>query len=466
MNLIRKYLLTLVFLGLIYEGYSQENKENSGPIKLSISEAQTYALQNNRTIQSAKIDIEIANKKVWETTAIGLPQFSFATNYQHQFSVTKFPMGGGLSAENLSNMGTNVPLTNTNLLQNFTPPEMKPIGNANNTTFDFTVSQLIFSGEYIVGLQAMKVLKEVSTNTLVKTESQTKESVATTYHIIMVLGENIRVLNESLKSIEQTYNDLVKMNQQGFNEETDVDQIKINKSNIQTLIASLESQKEVSIKLLKYQLGLDFAQPILLTDSIPTVITQGNIQYLASPQYDVNKSIDYQIVDNMVRVSALMLKREQSKYLPTISGFYRHQQLANEPLINFQPKDILGVTLSLPIFTSGQRAAKISQAKFDLEKNRLNMQNAEQGLIMDFESAKSSYQTAFSNYTINKESMELSKKVYNKTIIKYREGVASSFELTQNQNQFLTAESNYYNSVLSLLNAKAKLDRILSANNQ
>ena len=60
--------------------------------------------------------------------------------------------------------------------------------------------------------------------------------------------------------------------------------------------------------------------------------------------------------------------------------------------------------------------------------------------------------------------MLLSKKVYEKTIVKYREGVSSSFELAQNQNQFLTAESNYYNSLLSLLNAKAKLDRILKTN--
>ena len=82
---------------------------------------------------------------------------------------------------------------------------------------------------------------------------------------------------------------------------------------------------------------------------------------------------------------------------------------------------------------------------------------------MEFETAWSNYQTAFSNFTTNGESMSLSKKVYEKTVIKYREGVSSSFELTQNQNQFLTAESNYYNSVLSLLNAKAKLDRILSS---
>jgi outer membrane protein len=87
-----------------------------------------------------------------------------------------------------------------------------------------------------------------------------------------------------------------------------------------------------------------------------------------------------------------------------------------------------------------------------------------QGLIMEFETALSNYQTAYSNFTTNKETIIISKKVYDKTLIKYLEGVSTSFELSQNQTQFLTAESNYYNSVLSLLNAKAKLDRILSSN--
>ena len=134
------------------------------------------------------------------------------------------------------------------------------------------------------------------------------------------------------------------------------------------------------------------------------------------------------------------------------------------PAFNFAVKDVAGATLTLPIFTSGLRHATIGQAKFDLMKTRMNKENVEQGLIMEFETAKSSYQTAYSNYTTNKESLELSKKVFDKSVIKYKEGVSTSFELTQNQAQFLTAESNYYNSMLSLLNAKAKLDRILSSN--
>ena len=455
MNFMRKYLLMFIILGTITEGFGQDKKEI---FKLSISDAQAFALKNNRAIKSAKIDVSSMDKQIWASIATGLPQFNFDANYQHQFVVPELNLGPYLDVNSLPDGIVN----KSDLLNAYKNSPSFALGVKNNTVFNFTISQLIFSGEYIVGLQASKVVKQVTEKALVKIENQTEETVATTYYLVLVLDENARVLRESLKSTDQTYSDLVKMNQEGFNEETDVDQMKIGRSNILTLITSIDAQKELSMKLLKYQLGIGFDQPVLLTDSLPGIIAQGNIKYLSSPEFDVKNSIDYKMISDQEKVSSLLLKRQQSKQLPTISGFYRHQEQSNMPAFNFAVKDIIGVTLSLPIITSGLRNANIGMAKYDLMKTRLNKENIEQGLILEFETARSSYQTAFSNFTTNKESMLLSKKVYDKTVIKYKEGVSTSFELTQNQAQYLTAESNYYNSVLSLLNDQAKLDRILS----
>jgi len=457
MNFMRKYLLMFILLGLIIEGSAQDNKPL---LKLSISEAQEFALQNNRAIRSARIDVSSMDKQIWSNIATGLPQFNFDANYQHQFVIPQLSFGPVLDLNSLPDGN----VTKANLQDAYKDSPPISLGVKNNTVLNFTISQLIFSGEYLVGLQASKVVKQVTEKSLVKTEAQTKETVATTYFLVLVLEENARVLRESLLSTDKTYSDLVKMNQEGFNEETDVDQMKIGRSNIQTLITSIEAQKELSLKLLKYQLGIGFDQMVVLTDSLPGIINQGTTQYLATPEFNAKNSIDYLMISDQEKISTLMLKRQQSKLLPTISAFYRHQEQTNMPAFNFAVKDVAGVTLTLPIVTSGLRLANIGQAKYDLMKTRLNKDNVEQGLVMEFETAKSGYKTAYSNYTTNKESMELSRKVYDKSVIKYKEGVSTSFELTQNQAQFLTAESNYYNSVLSLLNAKAKLDRILSQN--
>jgi outer membrane protein len=458
MNFMRKYLLMFIFLASVTIVFGQANNEI---IKLSINEAQAYALQNNRSVKSAKIDIDVATKQIRETVAIGLPQFNVTGNYLHQFVVPELNFGQYLDVNALPDVGYLTKDDFTNAYKN--SPSIQ-LGVRNNTTFDFTVSQLIFSGEYLVGLQAFKVLKQVIEKTSVKTEFVTKESVSNTYFMILVLSESYRVLNANLESVSQTYNEMVKMNQQGFNEETDVDQIKISQSNLKRLLTSIKSQEEISVKLLKFQLGMDFNQQIELTDSLQQFIDEGNMQYLVAPVFDVLKSVDYQIVNDQVEVSSLQLKREKSKYLPTLSGFYRHEEQTNAPSFNFAVKDVVGGSLNFPIFMSGQRSARVGQAKFNLQKAELNKEDATQGLIMEFDTALNNYQTAYNNFTTNKESIILTKKVYDKSLIKYHEGVSTSFELSQNQTQYLTAEAAYYNSILSLLNAKAKLDRILSSN--
>jgi outer membrane protein len=458
MNLSRKYFLMIVILGLIARASGQDN---TGPVSLSITEAQEYAIQNNRNVQAARIDIEVADKQIREAIGIGLPQLNLATNYQHQFVIPEISFGSYLDPNALPE---NTYLMKNDIMDAYKDSPSVPLGVKNNTTFDFTLSQLIFSGEYLVGLQAFKVLRQVSEKALVKTEGETKESVANTYYLILILGESIKVLQESLASTEQTYNEMVKMNQQGFNEDTDVDQLKLNVSNLKRLITAIDAQRETAEKLLKYQLGMDFSRTVILNDSIQEFISEGNMQYLISPEFNLERSVDYQIVKDQVDLSALNLKRQQSAWLPSVSGFYRRHEQTNQPSFNFAVKDLVGVSLNFPIFTSGERSSRISQARFNLEKSQVNRDNAGQGLILEFDTALKAYQTAYSNFITNKEGIMLSKKVYDKTLIKYHEGVSTSFELSQNQAQYLTSESNYYTSILTLLNAKAKLDRILESN--
>ncbi len=468
MTTINKYLLTLGGLLLAFNISAQEKQDT---LRLSVLDAQNYAVEYNRSLKAAQLDIEIAKKVVLETTSIGLPQFALTANYQHIFIVPElsFPVSGItqtplLPTTPIDGLSQSSPSYLNGLNQYMLSSPGIPLGTKNNTIFNFTVSQLIFSGEYIVGLQAARIFKEVSEKAYVKSELTTKESVAGSYYLVLVLTENLRVLKQSIDLMEKTYSDIEQMSLQGFVEDTDVDQMKINKSNLQNLIQSLQGQVDVSQKLLKFQLGIDFDQPLALTENLKELVEQGNFQYLLSADFNVNSSIDLGIMENQVELQLATLRREKSTFLPSVAGFYQHQEMTNEPAFNFQPKDVLGISVKLPIFTSGQRLSKVSQARMNLEKAKLNKDMVEQTILMEYETARNDYQTAYLNYTNNKESLVLSEKIYNKNIIKYKEGVSSSLELTQSQGQYLTAESNYYNSIISLLQAKAKMDRILAIN--
>ncbi len=466
MTAVKTNLITLVTILIASNVFGQDRQDT---LKLSVSDAQQFALEYNRSVQASKIDIEVAKKFVLETTALGLPQFSITANYQHIFVVPEisFPISGFTQSEL-------APTSEIDGFQQFSGPgglnqylytgPAIPLGTKDNTIINFTLSQLVFSGEYIVGLQAARIFKEISERASIKSELTTKESVATSYYLVLVLDENLKVLNESFKLINKTYIEIITMNQQGFVEDTDVDQMKINQSNLQNMITALRSQQELALKLLKFQLGIDFSRQLVLTDNLESIVMQGNFQYLLKDEFRLESSIDFKMIDTQVNIMSASLRREKSKYLPTLAGFYQHQEMTNKPAFNFQPKDVIGLSMNVPIITSGKRIATVAQARLNLQKTVLNKLDVEQGLIMEFETARNEYQAAFLNYTNNKESFGLAERVYNKNIIKYKEGVGTSLELTQSQNQYLTAESNYYNSLISLLKAKAKIDRIVAKN--
>jgi outer membrane protein TolC len=431
MNLAKqKKLFTMLLVALVLPLSAQTTQ---GPITLSIEQAKDYALTNNKPIRMSQLDVEIASKKVKETTAIGLPKVSLTANYQHLFKVPEFSFGEG--------------------------PKM-PVMEQDNATFDLKVSQLIFSGEYIVGLQASKVYKTISEQALRKNQIDTKANVETTYYTVLILGENLNTVNQNIEITKKTLSEMQAMAEAGFIENTDVDQIQINLTYLNNLALSVQGQKQNAMNLLKFQLGMDLAQPLVLSDSLAPIIS--TLSDGQNAEFSVVDNIDYQMVDNQVAMQKLNLKLERSAYLPTLAAFYQHQELAIEPVLNFTPKDILGVSLSLPIFTSGEQHYKVKQAQLSLNKAELNRLQVADGMNLEFERQKLNCYMAYTTFQNQKQNADLAYRIFDKTTIKLKEGISSSLDLTQAQAQYLGAINNYYTSVLNLLNARTELEVLMS----
>ena len=446
------FLVSLVVLLITKETFAQKDTVTV----ISLDDAQTYALENNTSILNAKLDVLASKKKVWETTAIGLPQVSAKAAYQNTFTVPTM----------------NFPVTYLKP----TPNELYPgvfnyelayldneveLGVRENITADLTVSQLIFNGSYIVGLQASKTYKMLSEQMLVKSEKDVKELVANSYYLCLISEENLKNLDESLDnqiSIQEEINSMYKV---GFVEETDANQIELVVNNLTIARTSLERQTEIAYQLLKFQIGLPLDQEIELSNKLDDFIELLNSDDTENPGFDINKNIDYQLVNTQERLSYLNMKNIKAGFLPSLNAFYNHQEKLHEPNFNFSMPDMVGVNLAVPIFSSGQRLAQVSQAKIELEKTRNSRLQLEQSLQISYMQNLSNFQNAKDKFQHEKKNLKLAKSINDKTIIKYKEGVVSSMDLTQAQNQYLTAQSNYYKALFELLSSKNKLDRLI-----
>lgn len=438
-------------------------QQPGSPLKFSLKQAQDYAIINNINAKNSAIDIKLAKKKIWETTAIGLPQVNAQANYQHLFVVPELDFGGTSFLNTILPEGkqiTSNDILNKNVFLDSEPGVPIPLGVKDNTTLDITVSQLVFSGEYLVGLQAAKVFSKMSEQSQKKTELELKESIGNTYSLVLVLEQTKKTLEQSLDNLKKTLADMQEMNKQGFIENTDVDQIELTSLNLTNGVNSLSRQVGASRDLLKFQMGLSFDTEIVLTDNLESTIGTMGLESVLPAKFNVDNNIDYQILSVQEKLGYLNLKREKSGYLPSLAAVYRHTEKVNKPAFDFAPTDVFQLSLNIPIFSSGQRIVKVQQRQLELEKITNTKNNMANGLQLEFVNARNEMTSAYEKFLNEKKNIELTNRIYEKTLIKYKNGLSSSLDLTNAQNQYLSAQSNYNTAIYSLITAKNKLDKL------
>jgi len=420
-------------------------------MSFKLKEAQDFAIQNNYKVKNSQYDLEIAKKQVKENMSYGFPQINGSVDYTYYIALptslipSEFFPGG----------------------QPGTFQEIQ-FGTKNNLTAGATLNQLIFDGRYFIGLQYAKIFEQLSTESLEKSEQDVKENVTQTYYNILVGQEALRILDSTLVILEKTRFETGEMFKEGFAEKTDYDQLSLTVLDIENTINSVKRQNEIGYQLLNFQMGIDLNQPVTLTDNLDGLIEQASVAALVDQPFNLEQHIDYRLISSQEEMKVLGLQNERAAYYPSLNGYIYVQENAQRNKFDFtdpnQPWFLMsstGVSMKIPIFSSGQRKSRVDQAKVDLEKTRNTKEMIAEGLKLSISQSRSEFKTALENYYRQKQNVELSLEIYKKTLTKYNAGVATSVELTQQHNQFFASERNYFTTVFSLLDAKNKLDKAL-----
>lgn len=442
-NMKNTLLFTFVLIVSVLT-YGQENN-------FTLKQAQEYAIAHNYQSINATLDIDAAKKKVWETTAIGLPQVSADVSFTN---FLKLPT----SVLPANAFNPNAPADDVIGVQ---------FGTDYNTSATLSATQLIFDGSYIVGLQAAKTFKELSINAKKKTDLEIKNAVAQAYHNVLAAKENQKILDSNYISTNDLLVETKAIFEAGLTEEQNVDQLQLNLSNIENLATQAKRQIDIAKMLLKVQMGLDINQSIALSENLEDMVVLDEVNTFLIQKFEFENHIDYQMSETNERLMQLSYNNEKYSFAPSISAFFNHQQqnLTNNFDAfsggNWYPSTYWGLSLRLPILTSGMRLAKMGQARIEHEKSINNSKLVEQNLILQYSSNQTKLDVAFNSYNIQKKNLDLAISIYNKTIKKYAEGMSTSLELTQSQTQMLNTEGMYIESILVLLNAKADLIKAL-----
>jgi outer membrane protein TolC len=205
---------------------------------------------------------------------------------------------------------------------------------------------------------------------------------------------------------------------------------------------------------------MPFADKIILTDKLETIAESINLELLVAKTFNIDNNLDYQILKTSETISKLNVKLAKSAYLPSISAVYRHQEKVNAPAFDFNPKDVFQISANIPIFSSGMRNVRVQQRQLDLQKTVNTKNDLANGLQLQYINSLNELTTAYEKYQNDKRNIELTKRIYDKTVIKFSEGIATSRQITDDLNQYLTAQRSLYTSIFALFSAKNKLDKL------
>lgn len=420
----------------------------------SLEQAQEFAIENSYSIQSSSLEVEKSKKVLMENIAIGLPQIYTSGNWTKNISLQSFVVDDG--------SGNLMPLT---------------FGTPYQAAGNISGEQLIFDGSYIIAVMAGQVLKENSINELEKASIDLRENVARSYHLVLVAEKTLQIIEDNLVFITKNYDESAKMFEVGFMEEQDVDQLELIKSNLENQKVYSEKQIDIAYMLLKFYMGMDVDQEIELSDAIEDLMLfSQDGESLLNEKFVLEQHIDYRSLVTKEKGQTLNLKNERVAYLPKIkfNYTYTHNVFSANPNMfstgegseradNIMQNVAFNVTL--PIITGGSRVARIQQAEIEVDQLEVAKTQMVDNLKLQYATAKAEYEYALNSYYTQLRNVEISKKIRDVSAKKFSEGIISSLEFTQSENQYQDALGSVIDAANNVLDKKVQLEKTLGKYN-
>ncbi len=406
------------------------------PIELSLESAINYAVEHNKTLINSRFEIDKSRQQLKETISQGLPQISASMDYNNF-------------------LGAQAELT-------LGPPGSTPAIIEFNPTSSFKggASQLIFSGNYIVGVQMAKLAKTITEKSYQKDELNVKEQTYQAFYMILAMQQILDKLKENYKNAQSIYENTNNLAKVGMIEETDAKKLLVMVTSVGNAVKSTERQVELGYNLLRFQLGLLSDQEINLTTSLEDIANKYDILNNSTDTFNIQNNIDYQLVSMQGDIAKKSIDMAKASYLPSLVSFYSYTKQIKVPEFNMTPKHILGLQLNVPIFAGGLRKSQLSQAKIDFDISENTKDLLTDQLTLQEKQLRFDFNNLLEQYLSQKENVDISKEVLDQMNLKFNQGIVSSLDITSANNDYLTAVTELTGTILKLLNAELALRKL------
>lgn len=464
-----KPLYTLFVISLIFSNalFGQE----SSPTVLTLEQCIEFARKNNISSKNAAIDQQIAKSRVKETIGIGLPQVTGSMSVDHNNKLRRFftsydPDGGFIDLSGVPGIEAGDVVAAQNFFQ------LQSSGDAG-----INISQIIFNGSYIVGLQASNTYKDLAYRNSLQTDEQLVQKVTKAYYAVLINKERTDLFTSNIARVDSLLRNTKELYKNGFAESIDPDRIQVTLNNLTTERDKFINLSELGITLLKFQMNFPMSDSLAVVGSIQDVQVDVNLDaYKENWDYKVRP--DYQVLEANQKLQELNVRNQYARSMPTISAYANLGYSTQSPNIGgifktntniadangigpdkWYGYSLIGVSLNVPIFTGLQQTYRIQQEKLALQKITNNFVELKSGIDLEIKQASLQFENAIRTLASQRQNMDLADRVARITKIKYEQGVGSNIEVVDAEDALRQAQTNYYSALFDAMIAKVDLDK-------
>lgn len=462
---LKRLTLTLALAAMTLAATAQNDATTEKTMRLSLSEAQDYAVQHNYALQNSALDVKKAVATRWQTLSSMLPQVKAGFDYQnmcgYEMNLGGRSSMGSMMPDSITIGGVTMPISfpsSGGSGSTSTSIPMNPSG-----TFSITAS-IALTGAQLVGTLLNRIAIDMANVTHRQSEQTTRANVKTAYTSILIMEQTVRLLDTSLQNMQQLLETTEASVRAGASEQVNADKLKVQVATMKSSINSTERSLNMLYNSLILLLGADVNSKLQLTTPIEQVLDVDYAAQLTMGGFHIEDNYNYQLLQQSERLARKQLTLAWMDFTPTISAYYQYSDktyFGKDAGFNMTPPNMIGASVSLPLFQSGTRAAKIKGAKIDYQKNLNSKLQAEDGLRVQYNQLCYDLVSAIESYNIQRENLDVTRRVFRNVSEKYTYGRASNLEVTNASTDILNAQSNYIQAVMSVVKAQVALENLL-----
>lgn len=411
-------------------------QEAPAALSLSLNEAQNYAVTHNRSLHNADLAVQQAYAQRWQTIAAMLPSVDATWGYTNMCNYSMDMNMGGMPVK---------------------------IEMPNNSSLSIQTS-IGLNGQAIVGALLNNIAIDMQKLSKEQDELSLRTNVISAYASVLVLQNVVNLLDSSYRNVERLYEMTQRSVEVGAAEQTAADQIKVRVNTLRNNISANERSISLAEASLKVLLDVPVTTELTLTTPIDEMLSAETVLNLLGEDFVIANNLNYQLLAKNVDLAKKNVAMAAVAYGPTVAAFhqYSNQKYYGEGGFRMTPPNTIGVQISMPLWSSGKRAAGVIDKKIALEEARNTFAETTDNLGIQNQQLRYNLQNAYETYMNEKDNIEVSGRVFQSTTNKFNYGAASNLELVNASNDLITAQSSYIQAALNLVQAQASLKEFLN----